>query len=69
MPIEAPETKIVDSHKIACDGGEGALGHPRVWLHIPDETGFVECGYCDAKYVLRGHEAQAAVSENPGLKA
>ena len=69
MPIEAPEIKIVDSHKVACDGGEGALGHPRVWLHIPEETGYVECGYCDARYVLRGHEAQAAVSETPGLKA
>ncbi|WP_370281519.1 zinc-finger domain-containing protein [Pseudooceanicola sp.] len=44
MPIDPPETRIVDSHKVACDGGEGALGHPRVWLLIPDETGFVECG-------------------------
>ena len=59
MTIEAPETKIVDSHKVACDGGDGALGHPRVWLHISDQVGFVECGYCDAKYVLRGHEEKA----------
>ena len=57
MTIEAPEIKIVDSRKIACDGGEGALGHPRVWLTIPEETGFVECGYCDARYVLRGYES------------
>ncbi len=59
MTIEAPETKIVDSYRIACDGGEGALGHPRVWLQIPAETGFVECGYCDAKYVHRDHEDKA----------
>ena len=52
MTIEAPEIKIVDSRKIACDGGEGALGHPRVWLTIPEETGFVECGYCDRRFVL-----------------
>jgi len=51
MTTEAPETKIVDSYRIACDGGEGALGHPRVWLHIPYETGVVECPYCDTKYV------------------
>ena len=38
MTIEAPETKVVDSRKVACDGGEGALGHPRVWLFIPEET-------------------------------
>lgn len=57
MTIEAPETKIVDSRKIACDGGGSALGHPRVWLHIPEETNFVECPYCDAKYVLKGTDA------------
>ena len=53
MSIEAPETKIVDSHRISCDGGEGALGHPRVWLQIPQELGYVECPYCDARYVHR----------------
>jgi hypothetical protein len=34
-----------------CDGGEGALGHPRVWLSVDRDTGFVECGYCDKKFV------------------
>ena len=29
--MPAPETKTVTHWKIACDGGEGALGHPRVW--------------------------------------
>lgn len=49
---DAPETKTVASRRIACDGGEGALGHPRVWLTIPHDTGFVDCPYCDARYVL-----------------
>ncbi|MBD3802974.1 MAG: zinc-finger domain-containing protein [Thioclava sp.] len=49
---EAPETEIVTTWKVACDGGEGALGHPCVWLSIPRDTGFVECGYCDKKYVI-----------------
>ncbi|MEZ5751024.1 MAG: zinc-finger domain-containing protein [Paracoccaceae bacterium] len=48
----APETRTVTSRRIACDGGEGALGHPRVWLTIPHETGSVDCPYCDARYVL-----------------
>ncbi len=52
MTIEAPETQVVTTWKVACDGGEGALGHPRVWLSIPQETGFVECGYCDKRYVI-----------------
>lgn len=46
----APETIEVESRRIACDGGP--LGHPRVWLSIGEE-GFVECGYCDRKYVLK----------------
>lgn len=56
MTLAAPETKIVDSYRIACDGGEGALGHPRVWLQIPNEHGWVECPYCDCKYIHKDFE-------------
>jgi uncharacterized Zn-finger protein len=61
--IKPPETVYTDSPRVSCDGatdirgGGGyrpaALGHPRVWLEI-DEKGFVECGYCDRRFVLRG---------------
>ena len=49
-PLPLPETKIVTGWRIACDGG-GALGHPRVWLSIPTERGWVDCPYCDVRYV------------------
>lgn len=49
---DAPVTHTVTTRRISCDGGEGALGHPRVWLTIPHDTGEVECPYCDARYVL-----------------
>ena len=52
MTIEAPETEEVETTRIACDGGEGALGHPRVWLLI-GKDGFVECPYCDKQFVLK----------------
>lgn len=52
MTLEAPETEVVHAHRIACDGGEGVLGHPRVWLTIPADKGWVECPYCDKRYVL-----------------
>ena len=32
MVVEAPETKVVDTFRVACDGGGGALGHPKVWF-------------------------------------
>ena len=51
MPHEAPETEIIATWKVSCDGGEGALGHPRVWLVIPQNKGYVECGYCDKSYL------------------
>ncbi len=48
---EPPETEVVTATRVACDGGEGALGHPRVWLSLGDD-GEVECPYCDKKFIL-----------------
>jgi uncharacterized Zn-finger protein len=47
-----PEVFEVESARISCDGGNGALGHPRVWLTI-NKDGYVDCGYCDRRYVLK----------------
>ena len=53
LPHDAPETEIVSAMRVCCDGGEGALGHPRVWLSIPQDTGVVECPYCDKRFIHR----------------
>ncbi len=58
MSTKAPETIIVDSERVACDGGGGALGHPKVYLQI-GKQGFVECGYCDRRFEL-AKDAQKA---------
>ena len=50
---DAPETEYVEKTRVACDGGGGALGHPRVWLQIPEDRGWVECPYCDKKFILK----------------
>ena len=47
---EPPETVEVDDASVACDGGDGALGHPRVYLSLTG-TGRVECPYCDRLFV------------------
>jgi uncharacterized Zn-finger protein len=44
------ETIYVDSRTVACDGGNSALGHPRVFLRISGEQ--VMCPYCSRLYVL-----------------
>ena len=51
IDFPAPETIEVRSGRIACDGVGGALGHPRVYMEMGAE-GFVECGYCDRRFVL-----------------
>jgi len=61
MPIDAPETIEVQTTKVACDGSANglgaALGHPRVYLEMGDE-GFVECPYCDRRFVLKVEAGQ-----------
>ena len=52
MPIEAPEIIEVDDTRVKCEGIGGALGHPRVYLEMGDKD-FVECPYCDRKFVLK----------------
>jgi uncharacterized Zn-finger protein len=57
IPSGAHEIIPVDDRVIACDGGEGALGHPRVWLRIV--TDHITCPYCSRVYVLNegaGHD-------------
>jgi len=52
MPVEVPEIVEVSTSRVACDGGGGALGHPKVYLEMGDEN-FVECPYCDKRFVLK----------------
>jgi uncharacterized Zn-finger protein len=59
MPIEPPETIETDTETVACEGNDPALGHPRVFLTIGKE-GFVECPYCDRRFVLRAGAAAGA---------
>ena len=69
MSIPPPEVTLVETHRVSCDGSgairgganyaPAALGHPRVWLEI-DEHGYVDCGYCDRRFVLKGGPAEGA---------
>ena len=51
-PTKPPETIEVEQTTIACDGGGGALGHPKVYLSLA-EKGRVECPYCDRLFTLK----------------
>jgi len=47
MTTTSPEVFFVskDRHEISCNGGGGALGHPKVYYTF-DGQDEVTCGYC-----------------------
>ena len=59
MALEPPEILDVDTPKVACDGGRGPLGHPRVFLNM-EGKGQIDCPYCGRRFVLKqGAAAQS----------
>ena len=56
--IAPTEIIHVDDRTVACDGGDGALGHPRVFLRIPEHD--VLCPYCSRLYVLNAGAGQGS---------
>ena len=57
------EIITVDTDRVACDGGGGPLGHPKVYLNL-GEQGRIECPYCSRLYILR-----AGAQAGPGAGA
>lgn len=58
MSIDPPEIIEVTETVVACNGGGGALGHPRVFLNLESE-GAIDCPYCDRRFVLKADAAAA----------
>ena len=52
IKISDPEVITVDNDidGVSCDGGGGALGHPKVWYSF-DSRDLVECAYCDRVFI------------------
>ena len=56
--MEPVETIFVQEAVVTCDGGDGPLGHPRVFLHI-DDARRIDCPYCGRRYILKEGVAAA----------
>jgi uncharacterized Zn-finger protein len=54
MTTKHPEIFLVpeDKHQVSCDGGGGALGHPKVYYAFNGEDEVV-CGYCDRLFTKK----------------
>ena len=59
------ETIYINETVAACNGGGGALGHPRVFLNL-GRDGKVECPYCSRLFVNRAmQEANPSEATTP----
>ncbi len=55
--IPPSEIIYVSDRRVACDGGGGALGHPKVYYSLVD--GQAVCAYCDRKFIYDPEKAKA----------
>lgn len=61
MSTRSREIKIVDdkTEEVGCDGGGGALGHPRIYLPFEGRR-HVDCYYCGQRFAKPGYESPDA---------
>lgn len=52
VAFDTPELIVVKRKRVSCDGGGGALGHPKVYYDMGDED-HVDCAYCDRRFVYQ----------------
>lgn len=62
--VSPPEIIYIAGDTAACDGGDGPLGHPRIYMTVDSETHEAVCGYCDRLFIKdpqkAGGKARAA---------
>jgi uncharacterized Zn-finger protein len=42
---------VIDVLKVSCDGGGGALGHPKIFINL-DRSGPQACIYCGLRFEM-----------------
>ncbi|XP_078541853.1 NADH dehydrogenase [ubiquinone] iron-sulfur protein 6, mitochondrial [Lissotriton helveticus] len=53
--IKEEPVSEVDSRVVSCDGGGGALGHPKVYINLDKDTRTGTCGYCGLQFKKNPH--------------
>ena len=57
--MDEEQAIIVETTTVSCDGGGGALGHPKVFLTFDDDHEIV-CPYCSRRFILKEGAAVGA---------
>ncbi|XP_076016061.1 NADH dehydrogenase [ubiquinone] iron-sulfur protein 6, mitochondrial [Genypterus blacodes] len=56
IELVAEETvSNVAARVVSCDGGGGALGHPKVYINLDKDTKVGTCGYCGLQFKHQHH--------------
>ncbi len=45
------DKRIVKQRSVSCDGGNGSLGHPKIYLEIKHDAFDITCPYCGKVFV------------------
>ncbi|XP_012673692.1 NADH dehydrogenase [ubiquinone] iron-sulfur protein 6, mitochondrial [Clupea harengus] len=54
LVAEEPVSDVED-RVVSCDGGGGALGHPKVYINLDKTTKVGTCGYCGLQFKQKPH--------------
>ncbi|XP_053719482.1 NADH dehydrogenase [ubiquinone] iron-sulfur protein 6, mitochondrial [Synchiropus splendidus] len=54
LVAEEPVTEL-HARVVSCDGGGGALGHPKVYINLDKDTKVGTCGYCGLQFKQKHH--------------
>uniref|UniRef100_A0A2D1CHC7 NADH dehydrogenase [ubiquinone] iron-sulfur protein 6, mitochondrial n=1 Tax=Sparus aurata TaxID=8175 RepID=A0A2D1CHC7_SPAAU len=54
LVAEEPVTDV-EARVVSCDGGGGALGHPKVYINLDKDTKVGTCGYCGLQFKQKHH--------------
>ncbi|XP_056264548.1 NADH dehydrogenase [ubiquinone] iron-sulfur protein 6, mitochondrial [Pseudoliparis swirei] len=54
LVAEEPVTGV-EARVVSCDGGGGALGHPKVYINLDKDTKVGTCGYCGLQFQHKHH--------------
>ncbi|XP_046874733.1 NADH dehydrogenase [ubiquinone] iron-sulfur protein 6, mitochondrial [Hypomesus transpacificus] len=54
LVAEEPVSEV-GARVVSCDGGGGALGHPKVYINLDKDTKVGTCGYCGLQFKQSHH--------------
>ena len=51
------EIIITEKNVVSCNGlDENGSGHPKVWLKIKESETFIDCPYCEIRFLIKDHK-------------